>query len=46
MKKRVAKKITKNKHILKYSNRQLEKAQKVIDKIKSEKEGEKKSDEG
>jgi hypothetical protein len=46
MKKRVAKKITKNKHILKYSNRQLEKAQKVVDKIKSEEKREKKSDEG
>lgn len=46
MKKRVAKKILKNKHILKYSNQQIEKAQKVVDKIKSEEAGEKKSDEG
>ena len=34
MKKRVAKKILKNKEMLSYSDRQVEKAQKLVDKIK------------
>jgi len=36
MKKRVAKKILKNKEKLKYSKQQIEQAKKVVDKIKPE----------
>ncbi len=38
MRKRIAKKVSKNKSKLKYSDQQIEKAQKIIDKMRSNEE--------